>query len=174
VPFGNEVVVMLKDDVTVSVVEPLIGFMGGLLVIGVLGVTPVPNGAIVPQVAVIVALPDETPLARPAAVIVATPEADEPQTTQAVRFCVPPPLKRPVAVNCCVPPERIDGFAGVTAMEINPFTGPGCITTWLPDDDVAAVNVVWARAHEPGMSRKSRRTVPPKNRLVPYFACPKL
>jgi hypothetical protein len=39
---------------------------------------------------VIVVLPGETLLARPAAVIVATPGADEPQATEAVRFCVLP------------------------------------------------------------------------------------
>ena len=34
--------------------------------------------------------------------------------------------------------------------------------------------MVCANAHEPGMSRKSKRTVPPKNFLVPYFAGLKL
>jgi hypothetical protein len=30
--------------------------------------------------------------------------------------------------------------------------------------------VVCANAHEPGMKRESKRTVPPKKRFVPYFA----
>jgi hypothetical protein len=81
--------------VTVSVVEPLRGLFGGLLIIGVPRVAPVarPNGVIVTQVAVIVVLPGETLLASPAALIVATPGADEAQTTQAVRFWVLPLLK---------------------------------------------------------------------------------
>jgi hypothetical protein len=86
---------MVKGAVTVSVVEPLIGLIGGRLIIGVAGVTPVarPNGVAVTKVATIVVLPGETLLARPAAVIVATPGADEFHRTEAVRFCVLPPLK---------------------------------------------------------------------------------
>jgi hypothetical protein len=37
--------------------------------------------------------------------------------TVLVRFCVVPSLKVPVAVNCCVAPLAIDGFAGVTAID---------------------------------------------------------
>jgi hypothetical protein len=73
------------------------------------------------QVAVIVVMPTETLLARPAALIVATPGADEPHWTEAVRFWVLPPLKRPVAVNCCVFPAAIEGFAGVTVMDMSPL-----------------------------------------------------
>jgi hypothetical protein len=40
----------------------------------------------------------------------------------------------------------------------------------LPKDSVAGVNVVCANADEPRTSRESKRTVPPKNALVPYFA----
>ena len=81
--------------VTVSVVEPLIGLFGGLRIIGVPGVTPVarPNGVIVTKVAAIVVLPGETLLASPAALIVATPRADELHRTEAVRFWVLPLLK---------------------------------------------------------------------------------
>ena len=38
----------------------------------------------------------------------------------------------------------------------------------------AGVNVICANAHEPEMSTESKRTVPPRNRLVPYFAGLKL
>jgi hypothetical protein len=76
-------------------VEPLIGAGGGLLIIGVPGVPPLagPNGVTVKKVAVIVMLPAATLLARPAALIVATPGADEFQRTEAVRFCLLPFLK---------------------------------------------------------------------------------
>jgi len=43
-------------------------------------------------------------------------------------------------------------------------------TTWLPKESAEGVNVVWASADEPGMRRKSKMAVPPKNRFVPYFA----
>jgi hypothetical protein len=76
------------------------------------------------KVAVITVLPGEMLLARPAALIVATPEADEAQVTKAVRFCVLPPVKRPVAVNCSVCLEAIEGFVGVTAMEMSPSALP--------------------------------------------------
>jgi hypothetical protein len=37
-----------------------------------------------------------------------------------------------------------------------------------------APGVVWANAGEPGTRRQSKRTVPPRNRFVPYFAGLKL
>ena len=42
-----------------------------------------------------------TPVARPAAVMVATEGVAEAQVTWLVRFCVEPSEKVPVAVNCC-------------------------------------------------------------------------
>jgi len=79
---------------TVNVIEPLIGLVGGLTIIGVPGVTGVagPNGVAVSQVAAIAVVPGETPLARPVALIVATPGADEFHKTEAVRFSVKPLL----------------------------------------------------------------------------------
>jgi hypothetical protein len=47
-------------------------------------------------------------------------------------------------------------------------------TAWLPKDNVAGVNGVWAKAHEPDTRKKSTRTVPPKNNFAPYFAGLKL
>jgi hypothetical protein len=86
--------------VTVSVVDPLMPLVVGLTMGGAPVVTPVAappgrrvGGAVaVAKVAMIVGLPAETPLARPAAVIVATPGAEELQATPAVRFCVLPLL----------------------------------------------------------------------------------
>ena len=77
-----------------------------------------------------------------------------------------------VAVNCCVSPEGIEGFAGVTEIEISPLALPAPIAGETVTG--AGVNVLCANAHEPGMSRESKRTVPPRNRFVPYFAGPEL
>src|SRR6202041_3230344 len=41
----------------------------------------------------------------------------EPPGPVLVRFCVVPSLNVPVAVNCCVAPLVIEGFAGVTAID---------------------------------------------------------
>jgi hypothetical protein len=43
-------------------------------------------------------------------------------------------------------------------------------TTWLPKDSAEGVNLTCANADEVKTRRKSKRTVPPKKRLVPYFA----
>jgi len=64
-----------------------------------------------------VVLPVATPLARPALLIVATEVFEELQVAVLARFWVLPSLNVPVAVNCCVVPLAIDGFAGVTAID---------------------------------------------------------
>ena len=66
--------------------------------------------------------------------IVATVVVAEAHVTDAVRFCVLLSLNVPVAVNCCVAPLAIDGFAGVTAIDcsvaavtvstVEPLTAP--------------------------------------------------
>ena len=50
-------------------------------------------------VAVIVLVPADAPVTRPAALIVATDVFDEFHVTEFVRFCVLPSLKVPVALN---------------------------------------------------------------------------
>ena len=70
-----------------------------------------------PEAAVIAVLPALIALSSPAALITATPIAEELQVTVPVRFCVLPSLYVPVAVNCYVAPTATGGFAGVTAME---------------------------------------------------------
>ena len=82
-------------ELTVIVVEPLI----------------------VPDVALIVAVPAPALVAKPPDAIVATEALDELHTAVLVRFCVVPSLNVPVAVNCCVAPSAIEGFAGVTAID---------------------------------------------------------
>jgi hypothetical protein len=51
--------------------------------------------------------------------IVATLVVNEVHLAVLVRFCVLPSLYVPVAANCCVPPNEIDGYAGVTAIDIS-------------------------------------------------------
>ena len=51
------------------------------------------------------------------ALIVATDGVAEAQVTGLVRFCVVPSENVPVAVNCCVRPLAMLGFAGVTAID---------------------------------------------------------
>jgi hypothetical protein len=72
-----------------------------------------------PIVALIVVLPAFSADDNPPLLIVAVAVFDETHVTLAVRFCVEPSLKVPVAVNCCVPPATTDGFTGVTAMDFN-------------------------------------------------------
>jgi hypothetical protein len=55
---------------------------------------------IVPDLAVMVAVPAATPVANPAVLTVAIAVEDELQVAVLVRFCVVPLLYVPVAVNC--------------------------------------------------------------------------
>ena len=89
------------------------------------------------DVAVIVEVPTPAPVARPAALIVAVVVVPEDQVTLDVRFCVEPSLNVPVAVNCCVAPLAIDGFAGVTAIDCSVAAVTVSKVEPLIDDDVA-------------------------------------
>src|SRR5260370_1282824 len=71
-----------------------------------------------PLVAEIVEVPTPTVVAKPVALIVATVAVAEAHTALP-STCVELSLNVPVAVNCCVAPLVIDGFAGVTAMEVS-------------------------------------------------------
>jgi hypothetical protein len=93
-------VIDTNTDVTVRLVEPLIE----------------------PKVACIVLVPVPTPVAKPPLAIVATPVLVELQVTKLVTSCVLVSLYVPVAVNCCVVPLEMDGFAGVTAIDTNAGT----------------------------------------------------
>ena len=77
-----------------------------------------------PEVAVIVTLPGEIPVANPLLLIVAIllsleVHTDEPVITLVVLF-----EKLAVAVNCCVLPTLIVGLAGVTVTDVR-------FTVWL-------------------------------------------
>jgi hypothetical protein len=69
----------------------------------------------VPEVALTVAVPVPTLCPSPTLLIVAVVGVSEDHVAVLVRFCVLPSLNVPVAVNCCVVPNAIDGVAGVTA-----------------------------------------------------------
>jgi hypothetical protein len=91
------------------------------------------------DVAVIVEVPTPAPLASPEALIVAVVVVPDDHVTVDVRFCVEPSLNVPVAVNCCVAPLAIDGFAGVTAIDCNVAAVTVSKVEPLMDDDVAVI-----------------------------------
>ena len=70
-------------------------------------------------IAVMFVVPTPTPVARPVALIVAAEMFDDAHVTELVRFCIVPSLNVPVAVNCCVRPLAIEGFDGVTAIDVS-------------------------------------------------------
>ena len=72
---------------------------------------------ILPEVAVMVAVPPTTAVTRPVVLTVATVKLDELQVTCVVISWVVPSENVPVAVSCWVPPTDMFGLAGVTAME---------------------------------------------------------
>jgi len=69
------------------------------------------------ELALIWEVPCAAPVARPPEVIVAILVPDDVQVTELVRFWVDPSEYVPAAVNCCVLPLGIEGFAGVTAID---------------------------------------------------------
>jgi hypothetical protein len=80
-----------------------------------------------PLVALIVEVPAFTAVARPAALIVATAVVPDAHVAVLVRSCVELSLNVPIAVNCCVLPSKMEGFAGVTA--IDDSTGAVTVST---------------------------------------------
>jgi hypothetical protein len=73
----------------------------------------------VPLVAVMVLVPPATPVANPPVEIVAVAVVPDDQVTDELRSFVVLSLYVPVAVNCCVAPTVMEGFLGVTAMELS-------------------------------------------------------
>lgn len=97
------------------------------------------------SVAAIVVVPRLRAVASPLAVMLAMPVFDELQVAVSVMSCVVPSENVPVAVNCCKVPSGIDGFVGVTAIEVTvaPVTVNVALAKMLPDaavmvDDPAA------------------------------------
>jgi hypothetical protein len=89
-----------------------------------------------PELALIVVAPTETPLAKPCVpallLMVANAELDDLHTTLAVMSCVVLLLYVPVAVNCWLNPAATAAFAGVTAIEVNPTTDRDANPTVVP------------------------------------------
>lgn len=71
---------------------------------------------VAPEVAVMVAVPGPVLVASPELLMEATFKFDDDQATE-VNGWVLPSSKDPVAVNCCVVPSAIEGFAGVIEIE---------------------------------------------------------
>jgi hypothetical protein len=69
------------------------------------------------DVALMVAVPTVTLCARPLLLMGADDNVSELQVAVEVKFCVVPSVKVPVAMNCCVVPNAIDGLSGVTAID---------------------------------------------------------
>lgn len=84
----------------------------------------------VPDVALIVAVPCATPVASPALFTVATAFDDEAHCTLLVKFCLLPLLYVPVAVYCSVFPAATDAVAGVTAIDVR--TGGVTVSVAVP------------------------------------------
>ena len=76
-----------------------------------------------------VEVPPVTPVATPAALVVATEVLEDDQVTWLVMFCVLLSLKVPVAVNACVPPAVMVGLVGVTAIEVSVAAGANTTST---------------------------------------------
>jgi hypothetical protein len=81
--------------------------------------------AIEPEAAVILAEPIAALVAMPDALMVAKLAEDELHVTDDVRSCLVPSLIEPVAVNCCLAPSPIEGFAGETLIAVKTGGGGG-------------------------------------------------
>jgi hypothetical protein len=77
-----------------------------------------------PIFALMLDVPDVTPVARPPGAIVATLVLLELQATKGVRSSVLLFLRLPVAINCNVFPTGTVGLAGVTVIEVRPVSLP--------------------------------------------------
>jgi hypothetical protein len=88
-----------------------------------------------PDFALMEEVPAATAVASPAALMVATVVVADAQVTLLVKFCVLLSLNVPVAVNCCVNPLAMEGFAGVTAIEtsVGALTVSVVLPVVLPD-----------------------------------------
>jgi hypothetical protein len=95
-----------------------------------------------PKAAVMVLFPVATLVARPRALIVATADEDELQSTDAVRSCVLESLNVPVAVNCFVVPTAMLPLAGVTTIETSVAAVTVSDAVPLTDPEVAVIVAV--------------------------------
>jgi len=110
----------------------------------------------VAKVALTVADPVPTPVARPVLFTLTVAIVSEAQVTVELRSCMLPSLNVPVAINCCVVPNATEGFAGVTAIDcrtaavtlivVLPLIVPEVATIWAEPVPVLDANpAVFAR-----------------------------
>ena len=95
-----------------------------------------------PKVAVMVLLPVATLVASPCALMLATAEEDELQSTDAVRSSVLESLNVPMAVNCFVVLTAMLPLAGVTTIETKVAAVTVSEAVPLTDPEVAVIVVV--------------------------------
>jgi hypothetical protein len=100
------------------------------------------------ETALIVLVPVPTAVANPPAAIVATVVVTELQVAVPVKFCVELSEKVPVAVNCCVVPFAIEGFAGVTAIDTSVAAVTVRVVEPVMPADVASILLVPAATPE--------------------------
>ena len=116
-----------------------------------------------PVEAVMLVLPSPPLWARPTALIVATDGAEEVQVTRLVTFWAEPPVKVPVASNCCVAPTGIVALAGLIASDTR-VTVTGTIATTVAEPDFFEscidVAVIAAVPADAGVKMPAPLTVP--------------
>jgi hypothetical protein len=101
-----------------------------------------------PEVAVMVAVPAATAVARPLLLTVAADVFDELQVTCVVISRVVPSENVPVAANCWTTPAGMLGLAGVTATEMGPPVPPHVVRDIAKDsratkDAIAKTNLIF-------------------------------
>ena len=114
---SSKVPVAVKACVSPVVIDAVEGFTTmdrRLAIVTVAVVAP----TIVPDVAVMLEVPAETPVTSPAVLTVATAVSDDAQVAELVMIFVLPSLYVPVAAICCVLPAVTDGVEGVTVMAV--------------------------------------------------------
>ena len=114
-------------------------------------------------------VPGPTPVAKPAALIVATDNVAECHVTRLVRFAIVPSLSVPVAVNCCAVPCVMEGFAGDKAIDDRltpvPLNGTLCVETAVPLLLLMLINAVNCATAE-GANDTCRLQVTPGPRVA--------
>ena len=93
----------------------------------------------VPEAAVTLAVPVPMLVARPVLFTVTVASVSDAQVAVALRSCVLPSLKVPVATNCCVVPKAIEGFAGLTAIDSRTAAVTLMVVLPLTDPELAVI-----------------------------------
>src|SRR5258708_368994 len=99
-----------------------------------------------------VVAPTVKPEARPVEFICATLVLDELQATTFVKFNDWPVVVVPVAANCSLAPNPIDGFAGDTASDVRPVVTPVPLRLTVCGELLASLLKVSVPARRPSPS----------------------